>query len=113
MKNHRVFILLRHPLFAQAVESLLQGEEGIEVVGIDTDAQRALERIKVLQPDILVVDENDEDEPLIPGVSRIFQESLGLRMIGLKVGSNELVIYSRQQRTVTRPEDLVEAIRTT
>jgi len=38
-----VFVLSSHPLFGQGVESLLRQEKGLEIVGRETDVDKAIE----------------------------------------------------------------------
>jgi DNA-binding NarL/FixJ family response regulator len=52
----RIFILSSHPLFGQGVESLLRQEAGLIIVGQETDADKALERIKEIRPDVVILD---------------------------------------------------------
>ncbi len=109
MDKCRVFILFRHSLFAEAINNVLASVQGIEVVGTDTDPERGMESIRALEPDVVVL-ETDEDHDALPGVTRMFWKDLGPKIVGVKLDSNELVIYQKRRHLVIKPEDLVEAI---
>jgi len=107
----RIFMLSSHPLFSQGVESLLRQETGLEIVGREADADKALERIKELRPDVVVLDSADLCDPM-PVVMRIFREGVGAKIIGLNIQDDTICIYRGEQRVVKGVEDLVEAIST-
>ena len=100
----RVFILSSHSLFSQGVENLLRRETGLEIVGRETDEEKAIERIKELRPDVVILDSDD------PAVIRILREQLGSKVIGLNLQDNTICIYRGEQRVVKEVKDLVEAI---
>jgi DNA-binding NarL/FixJ family response regulator len=106
----RVFLLSSHPLFSQGVESLLRQETGLEIVGCDTDVDQAVKHIKELRPDVVIVDRNDLDVDLTPGVMCILRERSGTKVIGLNLKDNTLCIYRGEQRIAREVEDLLEAI---
>jgi len=105
----RIFMLSSHPLFSQGVESLLRRETGLEIGGREADADKALERIKELRPDVVVLDSADLHDPMLV-VMRILREGVGARVIGLNLQDNTMCVYRGEQRMVKTVEDLVEAI---
>jgi DNA-binding NarL/FixJ family response regulator len=106
----RVFILSSHALFSHGVESLLRQEPGLEIVGRETDVDRAIECIQELRPDVVIFDNNDPEVDFRPVVMRIFREGLGTKVIGLNLQDNTLCIYRGEQRVIEEVKDLVEAI---
>ncbi len=106
----RVFILSTHPLFSQGVESLLRHEPGLEIVGWQADVDNAIERIKELQADVVILDSGDLACNLTPAVMRILREGGGTKVIGLNLQDNTMCIYRGEQRVVKEVKDLVEAI---
>ena len=106
----RVFILSSHPLFGQGVESLLRQETGLDVVGRETDADKAIERVKELRPDVVIVDSGYPACDPTPAAIRILGEGLGTKVIGLSLQDNKMFIYRGEQRVVKEVKDLVEAI---
>jgi DNA-binding NarL/FixJ family response regulator len=108
----RVFILSSHALFSHGVESLLRQEPGLEIVGRETDVDRAIERIQELRPDVVIFDNNDPEADFRPVVMRILREGLGTKVIGLNLRDNTVCIYRGEQRVLKEVKDLVEAIET-
>jgi AmiR/NasT family two-component response regulator len=106
----RVLILSSHPLFGQGVESLLRHEPGLEIVGWQADVDDAIERIKELQPDVVIMDSGDPVCSPTPAVMRILREGVGTKVIGLNLQDNTVCIYRGEQRVVREVKDLVEAI---
>jgi len=106
----RVFILSSHPLLSQGVESLLRQETGLDIVGRETDVDKAIGRIKELQPDVVIVDGSNPACDLTPAVLRILREGVGAKVIGLNLQDNTMCIYRGEQRVVKEVKDLVEAI---
>jgi len=106
----RVFILSARPLFGQGVESLLRRETGLEIVGREADVDLAMDRIRELQPDVVVLDNSSPVCLLTPAVMDIFAACPGVRVVGLNLENNTVCIYSGEQRVVESMEDLVEAI---
>ena len=102
----RVLILSSHPLFGRGVESLLRKETRLDIVGWEADIDKAVERIRELQPDVVILDSGDPT----PEVLRILREGLGTKVIGLNLQDSTMCIYRGEQRVVKRIEDLVEAI---
>jgi len=102
----RVLILSSHPLFGRGVESLLCRETGLEIVGWETEVDKAVEHIRELQPDVVIIDSGD----LAPEVLGILREGVGTKVIGLNLQDSTMCIYRGEQRVVKRIEDLVEAI---
>lgn len=102
----RVFIFSSHPLFGQGIERLLRQETGLDIVGWETDVDKAFERIKELKPDVVILEGRD----LVSKVIRIFREGIGTKVIGLDLQDNTACIYREEQRVVKSIEDLVKAI---
>ena len=59
--TRRVLIASGHSLFGQGLRSLLQDRKnaGVEVVGMVSDLQGAIEALEQLNPDLIVVDYDD------------------------------------------------------
>ncbi len=108
MATRRVFVIWTHPLFHESVRLLLT-HPGIEWVGATADHAAAREQVAKLRPDTILVEE---------GESGIPAEALGLleacswkvRVVGLGMDDNQLIIYRREQRTVAQAGDLLRLI---
>lgn len=56
MNTIRVLLVDDHALFRRGLATLLQGQEGFEVVGEAKDGHEALEKAKELMPDVILMD---------------------------------------------------------
>jgi len=111
MAKSRVFILYSHSLFARGVQSILSREADVEVVGMEKDGPHALETIKALRPDVILVDSGAREEPARATISEIFQEAPDARLVSLSLQENGIDIYDKHRVIASGPEDLVRAIR--
>ena len=111
MPRSRVFILYSHGLFARGVQSLLSKVGQVEIVGMEKDDHRALDRIRVLNPDVILVDSGAAREDTCLTISEIFQGIPGARVISLSLQESGIDIYDKQRIVACGPDDLVRAIR--
>jgi len=58
MSNIRVLVVDDHPLFRQGVIDALSLEKDLSVIGEATAGEEALEKIRILQPEVAIVDVN-------------------------------------------------------
>jgi DNA-binding NarL/FixJ family response regulator len=106
----RVLVISSQPLFGQGLESLLCQEKALEVVGRETDVDQAIERIKELRPDVVIVDNCHPTCAPTPTIIRILGKGLRVKIIGLNLENSTLCIYHGEQRVVQEVEDLLRAI---
>lgn len=108
----RIFIISNYPMFGRGLESLLRQGNRLEVMGQETDLGRAVERIKNLQPDVVIVDNGGPGQQ--PGISaavlQILDENSATKVIGLSLQGNHLSIYQATRRIITSVEDLMNVI---
>ena len=107
MKKTRVFMVSNYLMFGRGLESLLRENTQLDIVGQDTDVNRAYEQIKELQPDVVIL---DGDEPDLE-VAHILKVSPDIRVIGLNLGNNNLYVYRASQRVTRDVSDLMDAIK--
>lgn len=107
----RVFILSHHPMFGRGLESLLHREPGVELVGQETDEEKALEQIKALQVQVVIWDSSQTQDGAMPTIIRVLRENPGIRVIGLSLHNNNVYIYQVTQRIASGLDELIEAIR--
>ncbi|HEX9015764.1 MAG TPA: hypothetical protein VF960_07145 [Chloroflexota bacterium] len=111
MTRSRVFILYSHSLFARGVQSLLAREQEVDVVGVEKDDPAALEQIKALGPDVILVDSTARHDERCLTISEIFRESPGARVISLNLQEDGVDIYDKHRIVACGPIELVRAIR--
>ena len=106
----RVMILSRQSAFWWGVQRLLRDGGGCDLVGWETEVDQALERIRELRPDVVLVDKGDARADNASPIMRILGEGLGMCVIALGLEENTLSLYREERRTVDDVEDLIRAI---
>lgn len=109
MKKIKVFILYDHPLFGRGLESLLEQERGIEVVGAAARSQNSLGELRALRPDVIMVEGTEES--LGPSLWEVLKEGLPGRVISIDLDEDRVTVYTTRQLLATEVEDLVKAVR--
>lgn len=104
-----IFIISSHPLFGYGLESLIRQETGAMVIGQETNVNRAIESIKELQPDVIILDNDDPLEPS-PDILRLLKAMSGIKVISLNLQNNSLHVYRTLKQRVTDTKDFVKAI---
>lgn len=107
MVGRRVFVIWKHPLFHEMIRLLLERYQ-VELVGATSDSASAQDSIQDLAPDVVIIEETDNDEQVGEQTVAILQT--GPRVIRLSMTENDLHIYQREQRTVGKVEDLMNLI---
>lgn len=105
----RIFILSSYLMFAQGLESLLSQNAQLQIVGQETEIDRAIEQIKSLQPDVVILDSSGFSQEG-PEMVSLFQAKEDIKMIGLSLHDNNLYIYQATQRSLQSVDDLLAAI---
>jgi two-component system response regulator NreC len=72
-----------HRVVRAGLRLLLQGEQGMSVVGEVGDVKGALEMIAARRPDVLVLDLNMPGEPSLPAIPRVAEASPNTRVVVL------------------------------
>ncbi len=106
----RIYMLSSQPMFSRGVETLLRKEPGLEIVGWESDVDRAVEQIQKLQPDVVILDTRDQDSGQAQMVMRILCGRPGTTVITLNLENNRLCIYRGEEREAIRIQDLYAAI---
>jgi DNA-binding NarL/FixJ family response regulator len=104
------FILYSHSLFARGLETLLQGQNGVIVTGVEQKGDEAFAHIRVLKPDVIIVEAEPtgfEPEKLL---SRFLREQPRARMVRLNLEDNTAILYSGSRCTANSVEDLIQCV---
>jgi DNA-binding NarL/FixJ family response regulator len=108
-KKIKLFILYDHPLFGRGLERLLKQETDIEVVGATLRSTMSLEQLRVLRPDVIVV---EGDEPSLgPSLWEVLKESRPGRVVSIDLDEDRATIYTSRRVIAEKAEDLVNAVR--
>ncbi len=95
----RVLIASSHPLFGQGLRSLLKERQGddVQVVGVVSSLEEAVEAIDKLNPDLVIVDYDDEILNREEFLARFVESEKKLRVVLLTLQSGgEALIYDRR-----------------
>jgi DNA-binding NarL/FixJ family response regulator len=106
----RVFMLSRLGLFGQGIETLLCREEGVEIVGRETEIEVALAQINRLRPDVVLLDTTLQAGDLASIAARILTAQTSTRVIAMSLEGNTVSVFRGEQRTVHEVQDLMHAI---
>ncbi len=129
MDPPRVFLICVNQLVCEAVNVLLR-REGIVLLGMETDPKVGLDRVRTLNPDIVLVEgfsphpetlgqvgstvqrrASHAGSRLMSALARIAYEKENLRIIRLNLPDEDLMIYRQEHRRFMNTHDLVAAIR--
>ena len=106
----RIYMISTNPLFSLGIEALLHQNTEFEIVGRETDIDKGIECIRILRPDIVIVDHEYSSCTQSPGLMKILDAGLGIKIIGLNLLANTLCIYRGEQKSAYQVEDLLQAI---
>ena len=97
MSKKTTFIISSHLMFQHGLESLLSQQDGVNIVGRTTNPDLALEQIKMLQPDVVIVDSTRLSIDLISKIIHSLNDYQDMKVIGLNLHNNQLTLYQRSQ----------------
>ncbi len=107
-----------HPVFRKGLHYLLEDEEDMEVVGEAGDGQAALDLVRELSPDIVVMDVTMPGLNGIETTKRIVAEFPGTLVVALSIHSEKRFVQDMLQAGASGyilkesvPEELVKGIR--
>ncbi len=104
-------MLSSQSLFGRGVEILLRQDQDVELVGEETNAEQAIERIKELCPDVVLVEQNlTEDEPGSL-VMRILSATPSAKIVALNLADNTIRAYHGEQKIPREIGDLLQVIK--
>lgn len=109
--KRRVLIASSHPLFGQGLRRLLQERQpaGVEVVGMVANLQEALQALDRLNPDLIIVDYDDERLNREEFLARFVEGEKKLRVVLLSLQSaREAVVYDRRTLAAAQIDDWLE-----
>ena len=106
----RIFIFSSHALLGHGIGELLRHEAGVEIVGQEADLQRAMERIAVLAPDVVVVDAQGVSSDWAMFMAHSLQKGSQSCVIAVNLENNVISIYHGEHKTMRDVGDFLHAI---
>jgi cytochrome c oxidase subunit 2 len=110
-KNRRILIASGHPLFGQGLRSLLRERKqaSIEIVGMVSNLEETLEALERLDPDLIIVDYDDENLNREEFLARFVEGEKKLRVVLLSLQSaREAIVYDRRTMAAAQIDDWLE-----
>jgi hypothetical protein len=107
MSQIRQVLLCGHSLFISSIQACLQDEPELELQQVDPHLEDIRKRITVWQPDVLILEAalllNAFALQLLQGFPR-------LKIIGLDIEDNQLMVFSGSASCEPTPEDLLHVV---
>ncbi len=110
MIEQRIVVLYGVSLFVSAMESCLQGQPNLRVLRANKGSTDIKGKFNVLHPDVIIFDNGETGLNDFPGVMQLLKDNPQALVIGLDVNSNQLTVFSSEQRAATTAADVIEAI---
>jgi chemotaxis response regulator CheB len=107
----RILIASGHSLFGHGLRNLLLEQHGakIEVVGIVANIEEALVALESLDPDVIVVDYDDEMLNRDEFLARFVEGEKKLRVVLLSLQNpDEALVYDRRSMAASQIDDWLE-----
>lgn len=107
----RVLVVAEPSLFQEGIEKLLRQEQGLEIVGRETDPQEAVRRIKEACPDVVVLVDGEAATGFAPGLIRMVREGFHMRVVEVHLATNTVCLYWGERQSIREGRDLVDTVR--
>ena len=108
-----------HPLFRKGLRLLLEAQEDFRIVGEAGDGREAIDRVRTLSPDVVLMDITTPDFNGIDATRKIVSEVPSARVVALSMHAGKSFVEDMLQAGAAGyilkksvPEDLVNGIRT-
>ncbi len=106
-----VFILYENTLFARGLERLLR-EEGVKVVGSAMQDKQALDRIRKVEPDVVIAEVESKRPESGFLLGRLLRELPRSVVVRVSLDDNSATLYTGHRWTANTAHDLVKEILT-
>ena len=97
-------------LFGEGVEGLLRQEPGLEIVGLETDPEQAIGRVKEAHPDVVILTDGEAATGLDAELLRLVREGFHMRIVEVHLATNTLCLYCGEQQPIREVRDLVDTV---
>ena len=108
MAQHKIYVIWSNPIFRDSLRMIIKHPQ-IEWVGCKRDFTPALEEIKNLVPDTILV-ERSEQFTLAELIQGLEQGASELQIIGMSMENNTVTIYHRENYSMVQEDELLKII---
>jgi len=91
-KKIRILICDDHTLFVEGIKALLRNETSLEIVGEARDGRQAVELVKQLKPDLLLMDISMPDMTGFDATQRVHEFNPSLKVLVLTMHDDEELV---------------------
>lgn len=109
MQKQQVVALYGSSLLMDIVESSLGKNQELDLIRVGGSSGSAVERLKALCPDMIIVDSSDPDSRF---VLSFFKDHAGVPLLCLDPDSNRAMVLSCQHYTSLTTSDLTDLVHT-
>lgn len=106
----KVVILFKHHLFANGIVRLL-ANRGLIIETVDGRDADAIAELKAMEPDLVLVEDDDQDAVFAARLTELWAETPGVGVIRIPIQSNQLAVYSSRRINADGTDDLLSAIK--
>ena len=117
--NTRVVLAEDHPLFRDALEALIDGLDGLEVVATTSTIEGLLSQVRTHQPHVAVVDLGLADGSALSALAQLGDIAPNCRVLVLTSADDDAAVYASLRAGAhgyllksASPADIAQAIRT-
>jgi cytochrome c oxidase subunit II len=109
-RSQRVLIASSHPLFGQGLRSLLEARQrSVEVIGVVSSIEEAMQALEKHRPDLVVVDYDDRLLNREDALARFFEGERKLRVVLLSLSDPQHAqVYDRRTLAAAQIDDWLE-----
>jgi DNA-binding NarL/FixJ family response regulator len=100
-----------HPLFGEGMEQWLRRQTGLDILGRESDVDRASQRIANLQPDVILLDISDKAKDSTMALMGFLRDRLGTKVIGVNLQDSSVCIYCADRLAIREVADLLEVMK--
>lgn len=104
-----VAVVYQGSLLTEAVRSLLEGSGDVPTVEVDLGEERAAERLRALQPSVVVLDA-DDDAFRSCRLIALLEEIPAVRLVCLHGGGEHVDVYTKSRIALRGARDLAAAV---
>ncbi|MCL4301566.1 MAG: response regulator transcription factor [Anaerolineae bacterium] len=95
------FIISNYLMFQRGLKNLLTEQEKIEIVGATESPDQAIEQVKSLHPDVVILDSTNMPGDPLTSLKHIFHAYPKVKVICLSLHNNQMAIYQAVQQRAT------------
>lgn len=107
----KVYVVAEHQMFGHGLETLLRdAQDNIVVMGYSPQIDQAVERVKAVQADTIILYSHTPRQDGVKLWSRFLEDNPEITVISLSVHDNRVYIPHLNQQDIKSLEDLIQAI---